>query len=291
MAYTLKLHPLGLDVLLVSLLVWWSLQRDWSGGGWVLAGLTLGLNLMTRPTFFIAGLAAWFTRWRQHPRQLRVTIAAIGVALLVATPWLARNWVLLGQPLLVSTGFEDIWKGNNSAATGSSYVAPGTTIFDVAPQHFQQRLWAANEMQASALFAEETGEFVGQQPALFASLVARKFLYFWWLPAEVGVLYPAAWLNAYQVYALAMYAFAAAGVIGVMRTGTRGERELLTLIASIGLTLAVVHALAYVEGRHRWALEPLVLMLAARGMVSVASWLLERGGEPQSRVFRRLKLR
>src|SRR5215475_11791740 len=67
MAYTLKLHPLGLDVLLLSLLVWWGLQRHWSSGNGVLAGLTLGLNLMTRPTFFVAGLAAWLTRWRQHP--------------------------------------------------------------------------------------------------------------------------------------------------------------------------------------------------------------------------------
>jgi hypothetical protein len=291
LAYTLKLHPLGLDVLLLSLLVWWSLRRSWSGGGGVLAGLTLGLNLMARPTFFLAGLVAWSTRWRTHRRELRVTIAAVSVALLVSTPWIARNWALLGQPVLISTGFEDIWKGNNSAATGSSYVAQGTTIFDVAPPRLLQQLWASDEIHANALFAEETGEFVTRQPAQFASLVARKFFYFWWLPAEAGVLYPVAWLNAYQVYALVMYAFALVGVIGILRAGTADERELLSLIASIGLSLAVVHALTYVEGRHRWALEPLVLLVAARGMFSVASWLLERGGEPQSRVFRRLKLR
>ena len=221
MAYTLKLHPLGLDVLLLSLLVWWGLQRHWSRGNGVLAGLTLGLNLMTRPTFFVAGLAAWFTRWRRHPRELRVTLAAVAVALLVASPWLARNWVLLGQPLLASTGFEDIWKGNNSAATGSSYVAQGTTVFDVAPARFQQQLWAADEIHANALFAEETSEFIVRQPAQFASLVARKFVYFWWLPAEAGVLYPAAWLNAYQAYAVVMYAFAAVGVIGVLRRNAR----------------------------------------------------------------------
>jgi hypothetical protein len=291
MAYTLKLHPLGLDVLLLTLLVWWSLQQSWSRGSRVLAGLTLGLNLMARPTFFVAGVAVWFTRWRLHRRELRVTLAAIGVALLVATPWIARNWALLGQPVLVSTAFEDVWKGNNSAASGSSYVGQGTTVFDVAPPRFQQRLWAADEIQANALFAEETREFITQQPAQFASLVARKFFYFWWLPAEAGVLYPVEWLNAYQVYALVMYAFAAVGVIGILRAGTADERHLLTLIASVALTLAVVHALAYVEGRHRWALEPLVLLVAARGMFSVASWVLERGGEPQSRVFRRLRLR
>lgn len=125
MAYTLKLHPLGLDVLLLAVLVWWSLRRSWSSADRVLAGLTLGLNLMARPTFFVAGLAAWIARLRMHPRELRAIVGAVVVAMVVVTPWLARNWVLLGQPLLVSTGFEDIWKGNNAVASDASYVAPG----------------------------------------------------------------------------------------------------------------------------------------------------------------------
>jgi hypothetical protein len=291
MAYTLKLHPLGLDVLLLALLVWWSVHRSLSGRNSVVAGLTLGLNLMTRPTYFVAGVVAWIIRWRQHRHDARYLLTAAAVGLAIAAPWVARNWTLLGQPMLISTGFEDIWKGNNISATGSGYVAPGMTVFDVAPARLQQRLWQADEVRVNALFAEETAEFVQQQPGQFVSLVARKFFYFWWLPAEVGLLYPVAWLNAYQIYAVVMYAFAAVGAIGIVRYGTSRERELLQTIASIGLTLAIVHALAYVEGRHRWGFEPLVLLVAARGMFSVAGWLLERGGSPQSRMLRRLKER
>lgn len=290
LAYTLKLHPLGLDVLLMALLVWWTLLRPWSPHKGLLAGMTLGLTLMARPTFFLAGLVAWFTRWQLHRDDLRALVAAIAIAVAVATPWVARNWLLLGQPLLISTGFEDVWKGNNVAATGSSYVARGTTVFDVAPARMQQRLWASDELRANALFAEETVEFVQQRPAHFASLVARKFFYFWWLPAEAGLLYPVAWLHAYQVYVVVMYAFAAVGTVGIVRSGTGRERELLMTIASIGLTLAIVHALAYVEGRHRWGLEPLLLLLAARGMFSVAAWFAG-GRSSQSRMLRRPKER
>lgn len=291
LAYTLKLHPLGLDVLLMALVVWWTLQRQWSLPGRVLAGITLGLCLMARPTFFLAGLVAWLGRWRLHRNQLPAVITAMTIALAVAAPWVGRNWLLLGQPLLVSTSFEDVWKGNNRLATGSSYVAPDTTVFDVAPARLVERLWNTDEVGANALFAEETLDFVQQRPAQFLSLVVRKFYYFWWLPAEAGVLYPSGWLSAYQVYTLAVYVFAVVGTIGILRSGTSRERELLMTVGSIGLTLSLVHALAYVEGRHRWGLEPLVLLIAARGMVSVTEWLLGGGGWPQSRLLRRLKTR
>jgi hypothetical protein len=289
MAYTLKLHPLGLDVLLLTVLVWWTLQRRWSGYDGVLAGITLGLNMMTRPTLFIAGILGWCVRWRTHPRELRPILAAVGVGLLIVTPWVGRNCALLGQPLLISTSFEDIWKGNNAAATGSSYVGQGTTVFDVAPPQMQQQLRESDELGANAVFAAETVKFIEWQPEQFASLVARKFFYFWWLPAEAGLLYPAPWLSAYKVYALVMYVFAVIGVIGIVRHGRPRERELLRLLATIGLTLAVVHALAYVEGRHRWVLEPLLLLLVARGVFSMATWLAEHRRLSQVRIARWLK--
>jgi len=287
MAYTLKLHPLGLDAVLLALLVLWSVRRPWSGRQSVVAGLTLGLNLMTRPTYFLAGVVTWAMPATRHHGARRSVVAAVCVAVLVATPWIVRNWVLLGEPVLMSTSFEDIWKGNNDAANGSSYVAPDTTVFDVAPARFQQRVWAADELQVRAVFAEETAEFVRGHPEQFVALAARKFVYFWWLPVEAGLLYPARWLTAYQAYAVVIYAFATLGAIGILRDGRSQERELLLTLASVGLTLAVLHALAYVEGRHRWGMEPLILLVAARGIAAVAAWLPRRELWFQSRVLRR----
>jgi hypothetical protein len=79
------------------------------------------------------------------------------------------------------------------------------------------------------------------------------------------VLYPSNWLAAYAAYAVLMYAFAAIGV-AIVRSGSADARQLLATLAAVGLTLAAVHALAYVEGRHRWGLEPLLLLLSARGI-------------------------
>jgi hypothetical protein len=290
LAYTLKLHPLGLDALLLSLLVYWSLQRRWSKRGSVMAGLTLGLNLMSRPTYFVAGLGAWSVRWLNRRADRRYLAAAIAVAVVVGMPWVVRNWVRLGEPLLISTSFEDVWKGNNISANGSSYVAPGTTIFDVASPDLRARIFQSSELQVNAMFAQETLSFIEQSPDQFAGLVLRKFFYFWWLPQEAGVLYPATWLTAYQLYALVIFAFATVGAIGILRDGTADERSLLTMIVSLGLGLAVLHALAYVEGRHRWGIEPLVLLITARGMFTVANWL-RAGSWPYWRVLRRVSER
>ena len=65
--------------------------------------------------------------------------------------------------------------------------------------------------------------------------------------------------------------------------GTAEERNLLSTLAAVGFSLAVIHALAYVEGRHRWGLEPLLLLLTARGMVAVLGLLVGS----QSRLLRR----
>ena len=106
--------------------------------------------------------------------------------------------------------------------------------------------------------------------------MVRKFLYFWWLPQTAGTLYPSSWLSAYQVYAAIIFAFAAVGAVAIARSGTADERMLLTTILALGLILASLHALTYVEGRHRWGIEPLVLLITARGLFVVASWLRAR---------------
>jgi hypothetical protein len=286
LVYTLKLHPLGLDVLLLALLVLWSLRSGSGSANQGMAGLTLGLSAMSRPTFFVAGIVTYSVRWLTGHMDRQYLVGALAIAMLVPLPWLARNWVVLGQPILMSTSFEDVWKGNNERASGSGYVSPGTTVFEIAPAHMQQRIMAADELQANTIFEEETLEFVQQHPAEFGSLVARKFVYFWWLPAQAGVTYPPGWLLGYQAYALVVLSLAAVGAVGILRSGTTDERALLMTLATISITLAALHALAYVEGRHRWGIEPLLLLLTARGLFSGASW-----GRALPRSFRRLSVR
>jgi hypothetical protein len=287
LAYTWKLHPLGLDVLLLSLTVWWVLGVNGGLRSGLLAGLALGVTLMSRPTFFVAGAAALGFRWLRTRGSVAPALAALAIALLVALPWMTRNWAVLGQPVFITSSFEDVWKGNNPVASGSSYLRTGQVVFSAAPAELQARLARAGELELNDVFTREVISFVSQHPADFVALTAWKFADFWWASPQVGLLYPAMWLVAYQGYAAVIFAFGAIGIITILRAGTADERTLLGVLVAVSLTLAVIHALAYVEGRHRWGVEPLLLLLTARGMFVVAGGVRSAALTGQLRVFRR----
>jgi hypothetical protein len=287
LAYTWKLHPLGIDVLLLALTVLWVLRMNGGVRSGLMVGLTLGVTLMSRPTFFVGSAAALGVAWLGDRRRTAPTLVALGLALMVAAPWVARNWSVLGRPVFISSSFEDVWKGNNPGASGSSYLPSGQDVFAAASPELQARFNQPSELQLNEVFTQEVVAFVAQQPGDFVDLTVRKFVYFWWSSPQMGLLYPPQWLTAYQGYALVIFGFGIVGVVAILGRGSVAERNLLGVLAALSLSLAVIHAVAYVEGRHRWGVEPLLLLLTARGVFVVAGSLRTAGLTGQLRLFRR----
>jgi hypothetical protein len=137
----------------------------------------------------------------------------------------------------------------------------------VAPAELRARLQSAGELELNDIFTSEVVSFVEGNPREFVVLTLRKFVYFWTFSPQAGLLYPSQWLLPYQIY----YTFAALlgllGIARILQTGNPGGRDLLVVLATVSLTIAAIHALAYVEGRHRWGIEPLLLPLTAHGAV------------------------
>jgi hypothetical protein len=287
LAYTLKLHPLGIDVLLLALSVLWIGRAGDSYRNSLMAGFSLGVSLMSRPTFFLAGLAALFVRQLRSPKRPMLVLVPVAVALLIATPWLLRNWAVLGRPVFISTSLEDVWKGNNPSASGSSYLPNGEDVFSAAPADLRARLEAAGELERSNIFADEIVRFVSQQPGDFIALTARKLAYFWWFSPQEGMFYPTSWLVPYEIYFSAVLAFGLIGAIAILRRGDPNGRALLGMLIAISLTVSIIHALSYVEGRHRWGIEPLLLLLSARGIFAVVSALRSEPGLVRRRALLR----
>ena len=90
-------EPLGLALLLGTVLLLASRQTTW-------AGLTAGLLVLTRPS--AQGYAAVLALWVLWRLGLRNALRFGALVALVVAPWLVRNWVELGSPVLVtSNGF------------------------------------------------------------------------------------------------------------------------------------------------------------------------------------------
>ncbi len=132
-------EPLGLLVLLATML----LLVDGRVAG---AGVTSGLLLLTRPSapLFVAALGGWVL-WRLGWRRALSYVACVA---LVVAPWLLRNWVRLGAPVLTtSVGF------NLNAIYSPEAKASGGFVdgfFD--PRFASMRAGISNEAELDAAF-------------------------------------------------------------------------------------------------------------------------------------------
>jgi 4-amino-4-deoxy-L-arabinose transferase-like glycosyltransferase len=116
-------EPLSLALMLGALLAL-------SDRRWIIAGVATGLLILTRPSaqFLVLLFGLWL--WWQIGWRRALGMAAI--ALLVVTPWIARNWSVMGSPVYVtSNGFNlaAIW--SPQAQEADRFVDPTSDpLFD-----------------------------------------------------------------------------------------------------------------------------------------------------------------
>lgn len=275
--YATKLHPLIIEALLFGLIGLGVLrlrQRpSWFHRGWV--GAALGLMILSRPTALVliplvAGWLVWC--WPGDRREaLRIVMVTLAIALGVVLPWTARNALIHHRFLLVqSTSGQSFWKGNNPQTVSGNLDAQGRDLFSIMPRELRDRLkGATNELQQQHMFWEEAHRYVVQHPWAFVELLGKKLMAFWWFSPTTGWSYPRWYLMGYQwwyVWSLGLMVLGAWRGLGHAPGERRHEAWLLVLAC---VTISVGQSLFYVEGRHRWAVEPLLLVFAGKGLAEL----------------------
>lgn len=145
-------EPLGLLLLLATMLLLLDGRAPW-------AGATAGLLVLTRPTapVYVAVLAGWVL-WRMGWRRALGFVACVAV---VVAPWILRNWVRLGTPVLVtSVGF------NLNAIYSPEAKASGGFVdgfFD--PRFAPLRAGVTNEAELDAAFRRHALASIRDDPA------------------------------------------------------------------------------------------------------------------------------
>jgi hypothetical protein len=217
---------------------------------------------------FSAASVAWLI-WVVRPRSRGVQVAiayAIGILVVVA-PWAARNYAIHGFVLLESMTMQQLWKGNASYSNGSGYLEGGRNVYDAAPERLVREWRQRDETGQFRLFRDEAFTEMRSNPARAATLMVRKFFYFWTAPPNSGQSYPARFFYVYLAYYVVMLSAACIGIIVAFR------RPMLTADVALVLvyfaSLSIVHAIMFVEMRHRWGAEPLLLAFAPGGARAV----------------------
>lgn len=269
---THKLHPLGLDATLavVGVVMVLLIKESGSWRTMALGGMIHGLSILERTTQVGLLPLSLLSMWRSRKEGAFSRLAAVYLLAVAAisSPWIVRNLILYQRPVLTSTtGGEVFWRGNNPAASGGGYAKgrPGVAVFEAAPQSLQKSILGKDEITQSEIFYQEAVRYIFNNPFGALELYGRKLLAFWWFSPHSGFLYPASYLSLYKKYYAMILVLGLVGLVVACRGRNQGERFAVFSVISFLCTVALLQAAFYVEIRHRWGIEPLLLVFAAGG--------------------------
>lgn len=234
-------------------------------------GASFGLGLIAGASGALVGLLfplALIRLWRGAGFAMAFRAATLAALALMLTlgPWLAYTHAQVGAPVLNSNSGFNLYLGNNPAATGA-YV--GIEDTPMGPQ-WHAYLAARGEVAAAQGLQAQAMRWVGDHPGAAARLAVTKLALFWQpnVPdAADSAANPAIvalrWIDVTQFLIVVLLAGAGALLC-------RRQHPLIGwLIGAIGL-FWLLHAAAYVMPRYREPVMPLLLILAALALSSLA---------------------
>ncbi|MFH1791944.1 MAG: glycosyltransferase family 39 protein [Candidatus Omnitrophota bacterium] len=274
---TAKLHPVNAYTLLFALVVLCFLRLKDSSDlpKALIAGLVAGIAIFFRTTGLVMFLAcsAWFLAagGGRLTQRVKAVLTMSAVALIIVSPWLVRNYMVFGKPVLLqSVKGECLWLGNVPYSNGSLYTEDGRTLFEKAeadgdlPDGFYQM----TELEQCDSLTAITMTYFKDDPAGFISRILKKMYYFWWFSPYQGLLYSKAWLMMYKAYYLFVLIPAVISItLCLSGSLKRVDRRAMWLVLIVFIVLTCVHSLYFVEGRHRWAVESMLLIFTSSGLI------------------------
>jgi hypothetical protein len=171
---------------------------------------------------------------------------------------------------MVTTDAENFWRGNNPNATGVTYATnqKKTELEMLSPAEFADLESQPNEVAQADWFRARSRAFIREHPGRFLELTALKLFYFWWRAPLTGIEYPQSWFFGYMIYYFVIVFSSLIGFYAIWRVGGTARQHLI-LIGVFLFALALLQSLYYVEGRHRWAVEPILIAVSGAGVATL----------------------
>jgi 4-amino-4-deoxy-L-arabinose transferase-like glycosyltransferase len=258
----IRSEPLFMMLLVASI---WLLLR----GSLASSGVVLALATLTRPTGLLCiPLFAVFAMWRgDRSRRLRagvVFLMSVGITL---APWVARNVIRFGEPILVNdaAGF-NLWRGTHPELMRvvdtheSAAFARGAWEFEARTAATVAREVAARASTPATRDREWRKlalQNIRSDPFAMRSTLKKAALYWrpWLHPAEHGPLAVAMSV----VVIVGLYAFGAIGLT------TAADRGLVAAVLTFFAAMWLAHIPYFPSIRLRMPLtDPLLIVFAAR---------------------------
>ncbi len=244
------------------------------------AGVLLGLAALCRPTIWAYALltlaAALWRRLRAHERRFdwpaRKSVIFAATTLLVLAPWMIRNAIVFGQPIVTTThGGYTLLLGNNEAFYREVVAQPFGTVWPadklgnwqqtVEEQLARQGIARNDELARDAAMKSLAMEWMRAKPSAALSCVWFRIRNLWSpVPLERSGL-PQFVVGIVGAYYLALLLAVVVGLTG-HRLHPRGQDASLALL----LSLTLLHSLYWANARMRAPAVPVLAILAVAGI-------------------------
>ena len=235
-------EPLSLALLLAMIVLLVRGRPAW-------AGAACGLLVLTRPSaqLLVVVVAAWLV-WRAGWRAA----ARFGVvSLVVVAPWVVRNWVLIGAPVIVtSNGFNLVSTYSDEALASKGFA---DAVFDGRFRRINDT--NRNEMELDNAYREHALEDVRDRRSTPLLVVRHNLARYFELRPDVNESAERSDgrnITVRNVTLPLVYLVTVAGIVGLVRTRRRRGAELLILA---GAYFTVVSAVVIAVPRLRAPLD------------------------------------
>lgn len=275
-----NLMPLSIDALFIASATYLFLKyKDRPDSiRMAIVGAVIGAGVMSRG--IIGTLMPFFAIYMMtavRSVNIKKRVAAAGLlaisTLIVIAPWIIRNYIIHREVMIISTTGETLWRGNNALALGTSLDKDGKAIIELWPEDFRKKVYAMDEIQQKKFFEKEAMRFIKDNPARFIELYLKKVYYYWWFSPQSGTLYPRSYLVVYRwMYSLLLVVFMV-GLIKALSSRNISLRSSALLMVFVFMAICLIQSVYYVEGRHRWLIEPLMIIFFCYGADALYSLL------------------
>jgi len=237
-------------------------------GSLVLLGLAMGLTILCRAEgslfsgLVLVGMFA-FTKGDIR-RKFHKSFIVMFTMLLAVAPWVIRNCLVVGAPVLATEGGITLYLGNNPEATGG---------YHVPTQMFEKEVSKLSEVEKSRFYTRKAVIYILENPTVFVSLGIRKLQALW-----------GSWGN--RILVVADWLLLPLAILGLpFAVSSRNNLRMYFFVLCPLISVTVGSIIFLGQPRFRAPIYPFLIFFAMVAIERICLWV---GSKRQTMVVRKL---